>query len=71
MAAAMGFDAIQTLWDVLDHYNKGAGLRDPWLDPDIQPLGLREGELDDLVAFAHECLHPTLVAPGTFAAATR
>jgi cytochrome c peroxidase len=41
----------QTLWDVLDHYNKGAGLRDPWLDQDIQPLGLREGELDDLVAF--------------------
>ncbi len=41
----------QTLWDVLDHYNKGAGLRDPWLDQDIQPLGLRESELDDLVAF--------------------
>jgi cytochrome c peroxidase len=41
----------ETLWDVLDHYNKGAGLRDPWLDQDIQPLGLRERELDDLVAF--------------------
>jgi len=41
----------ETLWDVLDHYNKGAGLRDPWLDQDIQPLGLRENELDDLVAF--------------------
>ena len=41
----------QTLWDVLDHYNKGAGPRDPWLDQDIQPLGLQEGELDDLVAF--------------------
>jgi cytochrome c peroxidase len=41
----------ETLWDVLDHYNKGAGLRDPWLDQDIQPLGLREEELDDLVAF--------------------
>jgi cytochrome c peroxidase len=41
----------ETLWDVLDHYNKGAGPRDPWLDQDIQPLGLRESELDDLVAF--------------------
>jgi cytochrome c peroxidase len=41
----------ETLWDVLDHYNKGAGLRDPWLDPDIQPLGLKESELDDLVEF--------------------
>ena len=41
----------ETLWDVLDHYNKGAGPRDPWLDPDIQPLALEEGELDDLVAF--------------------
>jgi cytochrome c peroxidase len=41
----------ETLWDVLDHYNKGAGLRDPWLDHNIQPLGLQESELDDLVAF--------------------
>jgi cytochrome c peroxidase len=41
----------ETLWDVLDHYNKGASLRDPWLDQDIQPLGLQESELDDLVAF--------------------
>jgi len=41
----------ETLWDVLDHYNKGAGPRDPWLDQDIQPLALRESELDDLVAF--------------------
>jgi cytochrome c peroxidase len=41
----------ETLWDVLDHYNKGAGIQDPWLDADIQPLGLQERELDDLVAF--------------------
>ena len=41
----------ETLWDVLDHYNKGAGPRDPWLDQDIRPLGLQESELDDLVAF--------------------
>jgi cytochrome c peroxidase len=40
-----------TLWDVVDHYNKGDGLRNPWLDEDIQPLALRESEIDDLVAF--------------------
>jgi cytochrome c peroxidase len=41
----------ETLWDVIDHYNKGAGLKNPWLDEDIQPLALTEGEIDDLVAF--------------------
>ena len=41
----------QTLWDVVDHYNKGDGLQDPYLDEDIQPLALSEGEIDDLVAF--------------------
>ncbi len=40
-----------TLWDVVDHYNKGDGLQNPWLDEDIQPLALRENEIDDLVAF--------------------
>jgi cytochrome c peroxidase len=40
-----------TLWDVLDHYNKGDGIRDPWLDKDMQPLGLTESEIDDVVAF--------------------
>jgi cytochrome c peroxidase len=39
-----------TLWDVIDHYNKGAGLRNPFLDVDIQPLALHEREIDDLVA---------------------
>lgn len=41
----------ETLWDVMDHYNKGDGLRNPWLDEDIQPLALTESEIDDLVAF--------------------
>ena len=41
----------ETLWDVMDHYNKGDGLRDPWLDEDIQPLALTESEINDLVAF--------------------
>jgi cytochrome c peroxidase len=40
-----------TLWDVMDHYNKGDGLKDPWLDEDIQPLALGESEIDDVVAF--------------------
>lgn len=40
-----------TLWDVIDHYNKGDGLKDAWLDEDIQPLALTESEIDDLVAF--------------------
>ena len=40
-----------TLWDVLDHYNKGDGVKDPWLDEDMQPLALSESEIDDVVAF--------------------
>jgi len=40
-----------TLWDVIDHYNKGDGIANPWLDEDIQPLALTENEIDDLVAF--------------------
>ncbi len=41
----------ETLWDVVDHYNKGAGLQNPYLDTDIQPLALTEGDIVDLVAF--------------------
>lgn len=41
----------ETLWDVVDHYNKGDGLQNPFLDEDIQPLALREGDIDDVVAF--------------------
>lgn len=40
-----------TLWDVMDHYNKGDGIKNPWLDEDMQPLGLSEPEIDDVVAF--------------------
>jgi cytochrome c peroxidase len=43
--------SMQTLWDVVDHYNKGDGITDPWLDKDIQPLALTEPEIDDVVAF--------------------
>jgi cytochrome c peroxidase len=41
----------QTLWDIVDHYNKGDGLTDPYLDEDIQPLALHENDIDDMVAF--------------------
>ena len=39
-----------TVWDVIDHYNKG-GVQNPYLDGGIQRLGLQEGEIDDLVSF--------------------
>lgn len=39
----------QTLWDVIDHYNKG-GEPNRWLDGGIEPLGLTEPQIDDLVA---------------------
>jgi len=48
----------ETLWDVMDHYNKGAGLQNPWLDEDIQPLALTEPEIDDLVAFIASLTSP-------------
>ncbi len=40
-----------TLWDAMDHYNKGDGIKDPYLDEDMQPLALSESEIDDVVAF--------------------
>jgi cytochrome c peroxidase len=48
----------ETLWDVVDHYNKGDGLQNPWLDEDIQPLALTEPEIDDLVAFLASLTSP-------------
>lgn len=48
----------QTLWDVVDHYNKGAGLNNPWLDEDIQPLALTERDIDDVVAFMASLTSP-------------
>ena len=48
----------QTLWDVVDHYNKGDGLQNPYLDDDIQPLALTEGDIDDLVAFLASLTSP-------------
>jgi cytochrome c peroxidase len=48
-----------TLWDVMDHYNKGAGVRDPWLDVDIQPLALHERDIDDIVALLASLTSPS------------
>jgi cytochrome c peroxidase len=48
----------ETLWDVMDHYNKGDGLQNPYLDEDIQPLALTEADIDDLVAFLASLTSP-------------
>ena len=41
--------SMQTLWDVMDHYNKG-GEANPFLDGGIEPLALSEDEIDAVVA---------------------
>lgn len=48
-----------TLWDAVDHYNKGDGIKNPWLDTDMQPLALTEPEIDDLVAFMASLTSPS------------
>jgi cytochrome c peroxidase len=50
--------SMQSLWDVVDHYNKGDGVTDPWLDEDMQPLALTEPEIDDVVAFLASLTSP-------------
>lgn len=42
--------SLQTLWDVLDHYNKG-GEANAYLDGGIEALALSETEIDQVVAF--------------------
>ena len=42
--------SMATLWDVMDHYNKG-GEANPYLDGGIEPLALTEQEIDQMVAF--------------------
>ena len=42
--------SMATLWDVMDHYNKG-GEANPYLDGGIEPLALTEKEIDQVVAF--------------------
>src|SRR4029077_16308064 len=48
----------ETLWDLMDHYNKGDGLQNPYLDQDIQPLALSETDIDDLVALLASLTSP-------------
>jgi len=54
----------ETLWDVMDHYNKGDGLKNPYLDEDIEPLALSEGDFDDLVAFLASLTSPVYKEQG-------
>jgi len=42
--------SMKTLWDVLDHYNKG-GEPNLFLDGGMLPLALSEDEINQLVAF--------------------
>jgi cytochrome c peroxidase len=42
--------SVETLWDAIDHYNKG-GETNLYLDGGIEPLALEEEEIDQLVAF--------------------
>ena len=50
--------SMRTLWDVMDHYNKGDGVTDPWLDNKMQPLALMESEINDVVAFLASLTSP-------------
>jgi cytochrome c peroxidase len=54
----------ETLWDVMDHYNKGDGIKNPYLDQDIQPLALSEAEIDDVVAFLATLTSPQYAEQG-------
>lgn len=42
--------SLSSLWDVVDHYNKG-GEPNLYLDGGIEPLNLTDAEVDQLVAF--------------------
>ncbi|HLA83309.1 MAG TPA: cytochrome c peroxidase [Thermoguttaceae bacterium] len=42
--------SMETLWDVMDHYNKG-GEPNPFLDGGMEPLALTEDEINQVVAF--------------------
>jgi len=42
--------SMATLWDVMDHYNKG-GEPNPFLDGGMEPLALSEEEINQVVAF--------------------
>jgi cytochrome c peroxidase len=56
--------SMETLWDVMDHYNKGDGISDPWLDEDMQPLAMTDPEIDDVVAFLASLTSPQYQSVG-------
>jgi cytochrome c peroxidase len=51
--------SFATLWDVMDHYNKGDGITDPWLDVDMQPLALQERDIDDIISLLASLTSPS------------
>jgi cytochrome c peroxidase len=55
--------SLATLWDVMDHYNKG-GVPNPNLDGGMQRLGLTEPQIDDLVAFMEALTSSNIAAFG-------
>lgn len=42
--------SLATLWDVVEHYNRG-GTKNTWQDPQIEPLELDDAQVDQIVAF--------------------
>lgn len=53
--------SLPTLWDVMDHYNKG-GEANPFLDGAIEPLALEDEEIDQLVALLFSMTDERLAA---------
>jgi cytochrome c peroxidase len=53
----------ETLWDVVDHYNKGGRPGDLNLDPDMRPLALTERDIDDVVSFLASLTSPDYRRP--------
>lgn len=53
--------SLATLWDVMDHYNKG-GEENPFLDGGMVPLELTEEEIDQVVAFLFSLTSERLAA---------
>lgn len=51
--------SMATLWDVVDHYNKG-GVKNRHLDGAMRPLGLSERDVDDLVQWMSTLTSPKM-----------
>lgn len=55
--------SMATLWDVMDHYNKG-GTPNPFLDGGMQRLGLTDPEIDDVISWMSTLTTDKLAAFG-------